>query len=155
MRELDERARAVAASLQEMGEAGDRALVIYAAGLDFLVGFFGCLYAGMIGIPTPPPEASRLKRTRPRLQSIANDAQARLVLTTAAIRELLEQSGPVDLHGAATAVADHRRRRFRRSRPVARTRIGGQRPGLLAVHVRFHRRPQGSDDRPSELAVLC
>ena len=66
--------------------------MIYAAGLDFLVGFFGCLYAGSIGIPTPPPEASRLKRTRPRLQSIASDAETRLVLTTAAIRELLEQS---------------------------------------------------------------
>ena len=92
--ELDERARAVAASLQEIAAAGERALVIYPAGLDFLVGLFGCLYAGVIGIPTPPPEASRLKRTKPRLQSIANDARASLVLTTSAIRALFEQSEP-------------------------------------------------------------
>ena len=90
--ELDRRSRAVAARLQAMAAPGDRALLIYSAGLDFLVGFFGCLYAGLIGIPTPPPEGSRLKRTRPRLQSIAIDAHARLVLTTASIQQLLEQS---------------------------------------------------------------
>jgi acyl-CoA synthetase (AMP-forming)/AMP-acid ligase II len=88
--ELDERARAVAARLQETAAAGERALVIYPAGLDFLVGLFGCLYAGLIGIPTPPPEASRLKRTKPRLQSIAHDARASWVLTTESIRALLE-----------------------------------------------------------------
>jgi acyl-CoA synthetase (AMP-forming)/AMP-acid ligase II len=90
--ELDRRARAVAARLQGIVEPGARALVIYPAGLDFLVGLFGCLYAGLIGIPTPPPEASRLKRTRPRLQSIAADARAGLVLTTGTIRSLLERS---------------------------------------------------------------
>jgi acyl-CoA synthetase (AMP-forming)/AMP-acid ligase II len=93
--ELDERARAVAARLEESAAAGERALLIYPAGLDFLIGFFGCLYAGLIGIPTPPPEASRLKRTKPRLESIARDARASWVLTTAPIRALLEQqSGP-------------------------------------------------------------
>jgi acyl-CoA synthetase (AMP-forming)/AMP-acid ligase II len=91
--ELDERARAVAAALQASAEAGERALLIYPAGLDFVVGFFGCLYAGLIGVPTPPPEASRLKRTKPRLQSIASDANASWVLTTSPIRAMLEQSG--------------------------------------------------------------
>jgi acyl-CoA synthetase (AMP-forming)/AMP-acid ligase II len=91
--ELDARAQAVAARLQKTAAAGERALLIYPAGLEFVVGFFGCLYAGLIGIPTPPPEASRLKRTKPRLQSIADDAKARWVLTTSPIRALLEQSG--------------------------------------------------------------
>jgi acyl-CoA synthetase (AMP-forming)/AMP-acid ligase II len=90
--ELDRQARAVAARLQEVAEEGERALVIYPAGIDFLIGLFGCLYAGLIGIPTPPPEASRLKRTRPRLDSIIDDARASLVLTTAPIRAMLEQS---------------------------------------------------------------
>jgi acyl-CoA synthetase (AMP-forming)/AMP-acid ligase II len=90
--QLDERARAVAAILQEIAAAGQRALLIYPAGLDFLIGLFGCLYAGLIAIPTPPPEASRLKRTGPRLRSIAGDARADLVLTTSTIRSLFEQS---------------------------------------------------------------
>ncbi len=91
--ELSDRAAAVAARLQETAAPGERALLIYPAGLEFVVGFFGCLYAGLIGIPTPPPEASRLKRTKPRLQSIADDAKASWVLTTSPIRALLEQSG--------------------------------------------------------------
>lgn len=92
--ELDAHVRAVAVRLREVAQPGERALVIYPAGLDFLVGFFGCLYAGLIAIPTPPPEASRLKRTRPRLNSIARDADASLVLTTAPIRAMLEQAEP-------------------------------------------------------------
>ncbi len=91
--ELSDRAAAVAARIQETAAPGERALLIYPAGLEFVVGFFGCLYAGLIGIPTPPPEASRLKRTKPRLQSIADDAKASWVLTTSPIRALLEQSG--------------------------------------------------------------
>ena len=67
--------------------------MIFPAGLDFVIGFFGCLYAGLVGIPAPPPEASRLKRTKPRLQSIASDAAASWVLTTSPIKTLLEQSG--------------------------------------------------------------
>lgn len=99
--ELDRQARAVAARLQEVAEAGERALVIYPAGIDFLIGLFGCLYAGLIGIPTPPPEASRLKRTRPRLDSIIDDARASLVLTTAPIRAMLEQSDRAVFDGQA------------------------------------------------------
>src|SRR5262249_39147658 len=60
--------------------------------LDFLEGFFGCLYAGVIGIPTPPPEASRLKRTAPRLGAIAADAHASIVLTTSKILTMIEQA---------------------------------------------------------------
>ena len=79
---IDARAQAVAASIQAMCRPGERAILLFPAGLEFLEGFFGCLYAGVVGIPTPPPEASRLKRTGPRLRSIADDAQATLVVTT-------------------------------------------------------------------------
>ncbi len=79
-------------AIQAIEPAGERAILLFPAGLDFLDGFFGCLYAGVIGIPTPPPEASRLKRTGPRLESIADDAQATLVLTTSKIRDLIEQA---------------------------------------------------------------
>ncbi len=89
---LDERARALAARIQALGRLGERAILLFPAGLEFLVGFFGCLYAGVIGIPTPPPEASRLKRTGPRLSAIAADAQATLVVTTSKIRDLLERA---------------------------------------------------------------
>ena len=56
--ELDREARRIAAWLQVSRAPGDRALLLFPAGLDFLKAFFGCLYAGVIAIPAPPPEAS-------------------------------------------------------------------------------------------------
>src|ERR1044072_916586 len=80
--ELNLRARAIAACLQEMGAAGERALLLYPAGLSFIEAFFGCLYAGVIAVPAPPP---RLKRNAQRLQMMVTDAGATIALTNAAL----------------------------------------------------------------------
>ena len=53
--ELEARARAVAGRLAERGEKGDRAILLFPPGLDFLVGFFGCLLAGVIAVPIMIP----------------------------------------------------------------------------------------------------
>ena len=87
--ELDCQARAIAALLQQNQVQGERALLLYPQGLEVIAAFCGCLYAGVIAIPVPPPESGRLKRTLPRLRSIVKDAQASLVLTTAGILELV------------------------------------------------------------------
>jgi acyl-CoA synthetase (AMP-forming)/AMP-acid ligase II len=89
--ELDRQARAIAAQLQSLNAKGERALILYPAGLEVIAAFCGCLYAGVIAIPAPPPEAGRLKRTLPRLQAIIKDAQASLVLTTAGILEIVSE----------------------------------------------------------------
>nr|CBD77732.1 polyketide synthase [Chondromyces crocatus] len=83
---LDLEARAIAALLQEelKGERA-RALLLYPTGLEFVAAFMGCLYAGVVGVPAPAPTPGRVGRTLPRLRAIAKDAQASLVLTTAAI----------------------------------------------------------------------
>jgi acyl-CoA synthetase (AMP-forming)/AMP-acid ligase II len=81
-RELDEHARRIAGWLQASHAKGERALLLFPAGLDFLKAFFGCLYAGLITIPAPAPEASRRKRTVPRLQAIARDADVTVLLST-------------------------------------------------------------------------
>jgi acyl transferase domain-containing protein/acyl-CoA synthetase (AMP-forming)/AMP-acid ligase II/acyl carrier protein len=77
---LDERARAIAADLQARARPGDRVLLLYPPGLEFMAAFFGCLYAGVVAVPSYPP-----KRNRPdqRLQAIAADAGARIALTDA------------------------------------------------------------------------
>lgn len=77
--QLDQRARAVAARLQDMGLAGQRVLLAYPHGLDFIMGFFGCLYAGCTAVPTYLPHRRKLDRFR----DIFADAGARLVLSTA------------------------------------------------------------------------
>jgi 8-amino-7-oxononanoate synthase len=78
-RELDRQARAIGAWLQSRQLAGQRALLLYPAGLDFIVAFFGCLYAGVIAVPVYPP---RRNRSMNRIQAIADDAEAKVALTT-------------------------------------------------------------------------
>ena len=53
--ELHRGAKAIAAALQERGRTDDRVLLLCPPGLDFIAGFFGCLYAGLIAIPAYPP----------------------------------------------------------------------------------------------------
>ena len=80
--ELARRVKAVAALLQGMGAPGERALLLFPPGLDYVVAFWACLYAGVIAVPVYPP---RLKRGLPRLRAIAGDAGATLALTTAQV----------------------------------------------------------------------
>src|SRR6185369_3270685 len=87
-RDLDLRARAIAAALQELAAPGERAMLCYPAGLEYVAALFGCLYAGIIAVPAYPP---RLHRSNERLQIIAADAQARLALTTSRIQSRSER----------------------------------------------------------------
>lgn len=80
--ELDQRARALAATLQSSAAPGDRALLLLPSGPDYVVAFFACLYAGVIAVPVYPPEANQLQALK-RLLSIAHDADAAFVLTDA------------------------------------------------------------------------
>jgi acyl-CoA synthetase (AMP-forming)/AMP-acid ligase II len=90
--DLDAGARRIAAALQADHAPGERVLLLFPAGLDFLVAFFGCLYAGLVAIPAPAPEASRRKRTMPRLQSIVSDADVTVVLSAGDTLELVRES---------------------------------------------------------------
>ncbi|HEX8198977.1 MAG TPA: beta-ketoacyl synthase N-terminal-like domain-containing protein, partial [Isosphaeraceae bacterium] len=81
--DLDRRARAIGARLRGQGLAGQRALLVYPPGLEFIAAFFGCLYAGSVAVPAYPP---RPNRPMTRLRAIAADARPRAVLTTSALR---------------------------------------------------------------------
>lgn len=82
---LDRQARTIGALLQSYKASGERALLLYPAGLEFISAFFGCLYAGVIAVPLPPPNMAQPQRTLLRFRNIANDAQPTLVLTTSSI----------------------------------------------------------------------
>ncbi|HLG54128.1 MAG TPA: fatty acyl-AMP ligase [Vicinamibacterales bacterium] len=83
--ELDQRARAVAAWLQSRVQPGDRALLLYPPGIDFIAGFFGCLYAGAIAVPAMPPQRGRAQRGLDRVQAIVRSAEPKVVLTAGEI----------------------------------------------------------------------
>lgn len=81
-RALNARARTIGAFLQKRAPAGERVLLLYPPGLDFICAFFGCLYAGVVAIPAYPPQRIRADRSLPRIQAIKNDAQPVIALTT-------------------------------------------------------------------------
>ncbi|MDJ0732021.1 MAG: AMP-binding protein [Crocosphaera sp.] len=75
---LEQQAKAIASHLQSLDAKGERVLLLYPPGLDFIAGFFGCLYAGAIAIPAYPP---RPDQCLSRLEAIATDAEAKFILT--------------------------------------------------------------------------
>ncbi len=77
--ELDRRARQIGAWLQQHNMFGQRVLLLYPPGLDFIAAYFGCLYAGAIAVPVYPP---RKNRSMLRIQAVAQSANAALALTT-------------------------------------------------------------------------
>ncbi len=83
--ELDAAAHAVAAHLRMYTEPGDRALLLYRPGLDFIGGFLGCLYAGVIAVPAYPPHPTRPARDLPKLRGIAGDARPAAILSSAPV----------------------------------------------------------------------
>jgi acyl-CoA synthetase (AMP-forming)/AMP-acid ligase II/acyl carrier protein len=80
-RELDQRARSIAAQLETLCERGARALLLFPPGLDYIAAFCGCLYAGVVAVPAYPP---RMNRNLQRLQAIVADSDAAVALTTTA-----------------------------------------------------------------------
>ncbi|MEW5926854.1 MAG: non-ribosomal peptide synthase/polyketide synthase [Gemmatimonadota bacterium] len=90
--ELDLRARAVAARLQALGARGERALLLYPPGLEYVAALFGCFYAGVVAVPAYPP---RRNKPDPRLRGIVADCAPTLALTT---RELLGEAERLCAH---------------------------------------------------------
>lgn len=80
--QLDQQARSIGAWLQHMVSPGDRVLLLYPPGLEYIAAFFGCLYAGAVAVPAYPP---RPNRSLLRLQTIVADAGARVAITIAPI----------------------------------------------------------------------
>jgi len=125
--ELDHRARAVAAAIAEHAQPGDRALLIYPPGLEFIIGFFGCVYAGVLAVPAGYPNP---RRPTSRLNAIVEDCGAAVALSTA---------------GSITALHASRRARFpQRLRWIATDRLD----------LRRKDSPQLSGFAPPELAFL-
>src|SRR5215510_10401797 len=76
-RQLDKRAKAIAARLQQLVCAGERALLLFPAGIEYICAFYGCLAAAVVAVPAYPP---RMNRNLERLELILKDAQPGAVL---------------------------------------------------------------------------
>jgi acyl-CoA synthetase (AMP-forming)/AMP-acid ligase II/acyl carrier protein len=108
--QVDRRARAVASLLERQDARGERALLLYPPGFDYIVAFLGCLMAGVVAVPAYPPRRSR---SLERLQAIVDDAQAKLVLTASPLlatitRATLQSAGLANVRFVVTDGVDER-----------------------------------------------
>jgi acyl-CoA synthetase (AMP-forming)/AMP-acid ligase II len=77
--DLHRRAYALGGWLAERYPAGERAMLMYPTGLDFIGAFLGSLYAGLVPVPVPVPEGHRQQIDR--TGGIATDCRPAVVLT--------------------------------------------------------------------------
>jgi amino acid adenylation domain-containing protein len=85
--ELNQQARAIAHQLQNLVNKGERVLLLYPPGLEFISAFFGCLYADVVAVPAYPP---RPNRSISRLLALVSDAEAKVALTTTSLLDNIE-----------------------------------------------------------------
>lgn len=78
-RSLELRAVSLANELSRCCKKGDRALLMYNSGFEFVTAFFGCMYAEVIAVPVYPPKRNQKIN---RLQAIIADASVEVVLAT-------------------------------------------------------------------------
>ena len=100
--DLARRATGIAADLQRRAAVGDRAMLLYPSGIDFVTAFFGCLFAGVIPVPAYPPDLAKPERGLAKLHAIADDCGARHALTTSEFLPALEVVAPPALQRLAT-----------------------------------------------------
>ncbi|MGB3292237.1 MAG: AMP-binding protein, partial [Phormidesmis sp.] len=106
-RELHARATSVARHLISLGLHTRTALLVYPSGIEFIVAFFGCLYAGVLPAPVHTPKRNRSNQ---RIAELALSAEAVAVLLPAShkqtYQDLLsrEASWPKALKWIATNV---------------------------------------------------
>jgi len=82
--QLCEKAKAIAADLTARNLRGERALLLFPPGLDFVTAFFGCLFAGTTPVPAYPP---RRNRNMTRIEAISDDAAAKVALTVRSVAD--------------------------------------------------------------------
>ncbi|MFH8368353.1 beta-ketoacyl synthase N-terminal-like domain-containing protein [Streptomyces sp. NPDC018031] len=84
--DLDLRARAIAARLRTLAGPGERVLMLYPSGPEFVAAFFGCLYAGLVAVPAYPP---RSDKHAARLDAVVRDCGAAIVAAPGALYDRL------------------------------------------------------------------
>lgn len=89
---LKKRVQAVAAFLQPYQVVGERILVCFPPGLDYIAAYLGCLYAGALVVPAHEIEpGSYSKKALPRLEAMIRDAQPIMALTMPHLLENVTQ----------------------------------------------------------------
>jgi acyl-CoA synthetase (AMP-forming)/AMP-acid ligase II/acyl carrier protein len=96
---------AIAIALLSDGLRSRNAILLYPAGIEFIVGFFGCLYAGVAPAPIHPPKRNRSNQ---KIANLVRCTDAAAILLPAAQEQLFrdvliqEENWPDDLRYIST-----------------------------------------------------
>lgn len=140
--ELAEQAKKIASVLQEVTHHGDRVLIIYPPGLEFISAFFGCLYAGTIAVPSYPPTT---KDWAAKSQRIIKNSGAHVVLTTT---ELMVQIKKLNAKFDDCAVIQ-----FITTEDWVNAPDTWRTPSLTEHHIAFLQYTSGSTGKPKGVMV--
>ena len=141
--QLVRRARAIAAELQGKACAGERAILVYQPGLDFIEAILACFFARLVAVPVSP---LRNARELPRLVGILEDSGARLVLSNNMTRSVAGRTlGTAPLPGNPTWVCTD-------SVPTSRA-DGFDAPLAEASSLAFLQYTSGSTGNPKGIMV--
>ncbi len=106
--ELASRMEASAAAVAGLAAPGDRVLLLYPQGLDYVAALLGCMAAGVLAVPLQPPGRHRAAAALPKLEAIAADGGVVAVLTVSCLveemRDLVGRCAP--LAGARLLATD-------------------------------------------------
>jgi fatty-acyl-CoA synthase len=99
------RLRAIAAHVQKVAGAGDRAAILAPQSVDWVAGYYAAIKAGTVAVPLFAPE---LPGHAERLETALRDSQPAVVLTTAAAKAAIESflAGLSDLRRPHVLVID-------------------------------------------------
>ncbi len=105
--ELDKLAKTIAGYLQKHKAQGERALLLYPSGIDYIAAFFGCLYAGVIAIPLYQLRNNQTALSR--MHSVFQDAQAKFILSTSEHLQTFQNNPEVMnyFHNITTIATDY------------------------------------------------
>ncbi|XP_034040044.1 disco-interacting protein 2 homolog C isoform X1 [Thalassophryne amazonica] len=100
--QLHKRAEKIATMLAERGhlQDGDHIALVYPPGIDLIVAFYGCLYAGCVPITVRPPHPQNIATTLPTVKMIVEVSRSLCMMTTQLISKLLrskDASASVDV----------------------------------------------------------
>ncbi|KTC80963.1 fatty acyl-AMP ligase [Legionella cherrii] len=88
--ELQQKIHSLAALIQQYVKPGDRALLIFSPGMDYIVTFWACFFAGVLAVPAYPPFD---KSTVEKLQAIINNSQPAIILSNTEIIQKIKKLG--------------------------------------------------------------
>lgn len=101
--QLNRRVRSLAVEMRQVGQIGDRAVLLAPQGLEYVIGFLAALEAGIIAVPLSVPMIGQHDE---RVSAVIRDSSPSIILTTSAMAAtVVEYAKGSAAEGEGTAAA--------------------------------------------------